>query len=270
MKEVCIITGGGSGMGLKIAHIMGKTHYVIISGRTVSKLEKAIAELKQDGIECEPVSCDVSSRESVMNLVKTASERGQIQAVIHAAGMSPYMATAEQLIRTNALGTVLVNQCFSEYMEEGGCIIDISSISAYMVPEFMLPKKVFRKALTEPLEDFTKTFVRKVNFYPKKIRTGVAYSFSKNFVIWYAKKSALKLGDKGIRVVSVTPGTFEIPMEKLEGDEVMSFTRNAAIKCSGRAEEIAFLLASIADRKCSYLTATDIVCDGEVVVFRQK
>ena len=78
-KEVCVITGGGSGMGLKTAHIMGKTHYVIISGRTVSKLEKAIAELKQDGIECEPVSCDVSSRESVMNLVKTASERDRFR-----------------------------------------------------------------------------------------------------------------------------------------------------------------------------------------------
>ena len=37
MKEVCVITGGGSGMGLKTAHIMGKTHYVIISGRTVKK-----------------------------------------------------------------------------------------------------------------------------------------------------------------------------------------------------------------------------------------
>ena len=41
-----------------------------------------------------------------MNLIKTASERGQIQAVIHVAGMSPHMATAEQLIRTNALGTM--------------------------------------------------------------------------------------------------------------------------------------------------------------------
>ena len=41
-----------------------------------------------------------------MNLVKTASERGQIQAVIHAAGMSPHMATAEQVIHTNAVGTM--------------------------------------------------------------------------------------------------------------------------------------------------------------------
>ena len=53
MKEVCVITGGGSGMGLKTAHIMGKTHYVIISDRTVSKLEKAISEFlfQHTGIE---------------------------------------------------------------------------------------------------------------------------------------------------------------------------------------------------------------------------
>ena len=27
MTKVCVITGGGSVMGLKTAHIMGKTHY---------------------------------------------------------------------------------------------------------------------------------------------------------------------------------------------------------------------------------------------------
>ena len=27
MKEVCVITGGGNGMGLETARIMGKTHY---------------------------------------------------------------------------------------------------------------------------------------------------------------------------------------------------------------------------------------------------
>lgn len=269
MKEVCVITGGGSGMGLEAARLMGKTHYVIISGRTASKLENAIAELKQAGVECEAVSCDVSDRDSVVKLAKTASERGQIQAVIHAAGMSPHMGTAEQLIRTNALGTVLVNECFSEYMGEGGCIIDVSSMSAYMIPNFMIPKKIFEKSIGGSLENFVKAFVKKVSVFPKKIRTGVAYSMSKNFVIWYAKKSAMKLGDKGIRVVSVTPGTFETPMGKLEGDEALAFTKKAAIKRAGRPEEIAFLFASIADKRCGYLTGTDIICDGGVVASRE-
>ena len=37
MKEVCVITGGGSGMGLATAKYI-KDRLVIISGRTESKL----------------------------------------------------------------------------------------------------------------------------------------------------------------------------------------------------------------------------------------
>ncbi|MCR4743501.1 MAG: SDR family oxidoreductase [Treponema sp.] len=270
MKEVCVITGGGSGMGFETAKIMGKTHFVIISGRTVSKLENAIKELKEQGIECQACACDVSNSQSVENLAKMASEIGQIQALIHAAGMSPHMGSSQNLIKTNALGTVLVNKAFSKYMTQGGCIIDLSSMSAYMVPDFLIPKKVYKKSLNSSGEDFVRAFVKKVNIFPKKIRRGVAYSLSKNFVIWYAKKTALELGDKGIRVLSVTPGTFETPMGKLEGGEALSYTKKAAIKRAGRPEEIAFLLASIADKRNSYLTATDIICDGGVVACQEK
>ena len=35
-KRICVITGGGSGMGLETAMIMGKTHYIIICGRTTA------------------------------------------------------------------------------------------------------------------------------------------------------------------------------------------------------------------------------------------
>ncbi len=40
MKEVCVITGGGSGMGLATAKYI-KDRLVIISGRTESKLAAA-------------------------------------------------------------------------------------------------------------------------------------------------------------------------------------------------------------------------------------
>ena len=39
MKEVCVITDGGSGMGLETARIMGITHYVIISGEQFLNLK---------------------------------------------------------------------------------------------------------------------------------------------------------------------------------------------------------------------------------------
>lgn len=34
MKKICVITGGGSGMGLEAAKILGKERTIIISGRT--------------------------------------------------------------------------------------------------------------------------------------------------------------------------------------------------------------------------------------------
>ena len=46
MGNVCVITGGGSGMGLEAAKILGKNSKIILVGRTVSKLDKALAELK--------------------------------------------------------------------------------------------------------------------------------------------------------------------------------------------------------------------------------
>ena len=42
MKNVCVITGGGSGMGLEAAKCMPKEKIIVISGRTVAKLEKAV------------------------------------------------------------------------------------------------------------------------------------------------------------------------------------------------------------------------------------
>lgn len=49
MSEICVITGGGSGMGLAAATFMPKEKIIVITGRTAGMLEKAVAELKELG-----------------------------------------------------------------------------------------------------------------------------------------------------------------------------------------------------------------------------
>ena len=51
MKKVVVITGGGSGIGLAAAKYMPKEKVIVVTGRTYSKLEKAINELKELGYE---------------------------------------------------------------------------------------------------------------------------------------------------------------------------------------------------------------------------
>lgn len=50
MSDVCVITGGGSGMGLAAAKFLPKEKIIIVSGRTESKLNKAVSELTALGM----------------------------------------------------------------------------------------------------------------------------------------------------------------------------------------------------------------------------
>ncbi len=263
-RNVCVITGGGSGMGLEAAKIMGKSHYVIVCGRTAMKLAGAVEELKKEGIDCEAFSCDVSDLESVHRLAVHASGLGRVQAVIHAAGMSPHMGEAEQIVETNAVGTVYMNTEFAKVMGEGSCILDVSSMSAYLTPSIVMPRRSYKAALENP-EKFRKKIQNRIRLFPKSVRAGVAYGISKDFVIWYAKKSAILYGEKGIRVVCVSPGNFETPIGRLEKEEADRFTKYTAVKRLGKAEEIAFLFSSIVDERNGYLTGADIICDGGVI-----
>ena len=73
MANVCVITGGGSGMGFEAAKFMPKDKIIVISGRTLAKLESAVAELKSLGYEAYAKVCDTSKRESVKELAEYAA-----------------------------------------------------------------------------------------------------------------------------------------------------------------------------------------------------
>lgn len=265
MKKVCVITGGGSGIGFATAKVMdGQGYYVILVGRTAKKLENAVDELRAAGIEAEAFSCDISDCGGTQALAEIALERGKVEVVIHAAGMSPHMGDAQKIMEANALGTVNINDAFYEVMHDGGCLIDTSSMSAYLAPQFIMPKRSYKLSRTDR-DKFMKEMMRRVSLFPKKVRPGVAYGISKDFVIWFARTDAARFGQKDVRVLSITPGNFETPMGELEKDEAITYLKYNAIKRLGRPEEIARLYAAVADDRMGYLTGTDILCDGGLI-----
>lgn len=260
-KKVCVITGGGSGIGLATAKFMDQGDIVVISGRTEEKLKRAVAELEEAGFEAHPFACDVSDRASVRSLAEYAASLGEIRKVINAAGLSPAMASPETILRVNALGTMYVNQEFSARMK-GGVIVDISSNSAYVLPGFLANKRMF--ALVETDENrFLRACIKLSSLargdYQK---AGLAYALSKNFAIWYAKKCAFAYGPQGIRVVSLSPGLIATDMGNLEKAEGGSMLMYGAERRMGKPEELGFAIASLADERNGYLAGVDVLCDG--------
>ncbi len=263
MANVCVITGGGSGMGLEAAKFMPKDKIIVISGRTLSKLEGAVEELKTLGFTAYAKTCDTSNRESVKELVEFATSLGEVKNVINSAGVSPAMkGTQESILRINALGTVYINQEFSKVMNPGSVIVDVSSNSAYILPSFIINKKIYTLAETDE-ELFLKKLVKKSSLprdeYQKK---GFAYSLSKNFVVWYAKKCAFEYGKKGVRVVSLSPGLIATDMGNLEKEDGGMLIPFSAEERMGKPEELGYALATVADERNGYLAGVDVLCDG--------
>ncbi len=261
---VCVITGGGSGMGLAAAKLMPKEKIIVVSGRTQSKLDGAVAELKKLGFVAYAKVCDTSNRESVKELVAFASSLGEIKNVINSAGLSPAMAKAETILRVNALGTVYVNQEFSKVMGKGSVIVDVASNSAYILPKFLINQKLYALAETDE-ELFVKKIVKKSNLAKSKGEyavSGFAYSLSKNFVVWYAKKCAFEYGKMGIRVVSLSPGLIATDMGNLEAKDGGMLIPFSAEERMGTPEELAFALATVADERNGYLAGVDVLVDG--------
>ena len=262
MAKVCVITGGGSGMGLEAAKFMPKDKIIVLSGRTEAKLKKAVAELSALGFEAYAKTCDTSKRESVKALVSYAVSLGEVKTVINSAGLSPAMADPETIVRVNALGTVYMNEEFSKVMKKGSVIVDVASNSAYVLPKFLINKKVYALA-DQDEEKFVAKITKKAKLAKGDYqRSGFAYALSKNFVVWYAKKCAFDYGPKGIRVVSLSPGLIATDMGNLEAKDGGMLIGFSTEERMGKPEELGYALATVADERNGYLAGVDVLCDG--------
>jgi NAD(P)-dependent dehydrogenase (short-subunit alcohol dehydrogenase family) len=105
--------------------------------------------------------------------------------------------------------------------------------------------------------------MRTYRLAPKRLRPGMAYSLSKTFVRWYCTSQADRFGRRGARILSVSPGSIDTEMGRLEEQAGSgALARRSALRRFGTPDEVAEVLAFCASDKASYLTGIDVLCDG--------
>lgn len=265
MNRVSVITGGAGGMGLATAQIVGRDHTVVLCDVRQDRLTAAATTLHDLGITPTVVNCDVTDRQAVADLLGTATNLGTLVSVIHAAGVSPSMGAPDYVMRTNAVGTVNVNEEFYAAAREGAVIVNVASMAAHLLPAEMIPTGQFPLALDDG-ESFMDAMLAACNIAGEDAQSGLAYALSKSFVRWYSQSQAERFNARGLRIVSVSPGSIDTEMGRLEEQAgAGAMVTNAAVPRWGKPEEMAELLAFCASDKASYLTGTDILNDGGVV-----
>ncbi|OBB45252.1 SDR family oxidoreductase [Mycobacterium sp. 852002-51961_SCH5331710] len=265
MSRVSIITGGAGGMGQATARIVGRDHALVLCDVRKDRLDTAAAALTDEGITPTVVHGDVTERAAVDRLFETAAGLGTIASVIHTAGVSPSMGDGEYVMRTNAIGTLNVNEAFFEAAAEGVAIVNVASMAAHMLPDELIPKSQFPQAFTDQ-NVFMTNMLAACDIAGPEARSGIAYAISKSFVRWYSSSQAERFNTKGLRIVSVSPGSVDTEMGRLEEQAgAGAMVADAAVPRWGTPQEMAELFAFCASPKAGYLTGTDILNDGGVV-----
>ena len=95
---------------------------------------KGIAKTKKEaGFDVDPVERDISSRESILNLIAEGQKYGEITALINAAGVSPSQAPIETILKVDLYGTAVLLEEVGKVIAPGGVGVTISSQSGHRI-----------------------------------------------------------------------------------------------------------------------------------------
>lgn len=140
--RVCLVTGGGSGIGFEIAKQLGSHGArVAIMGRRKEFLLAGVQTLEKFGIQAMAVQGDVRNEEDVQKAVNEIVNRfGKLDTLVNSAAGN-FLASSEQLkpkgfrtvIEIDTIGTFTVTKtCFEELKKsKQGVVINISATLHY-------------------------------------------------------------------------------------------------------------------------------------------
>ena len=107
-KEVMILTGAGQ-IGMAIARRMGYGKKIVVGDLNPESSEAVCRILNEAGFDAVPVEMNLSSRESILNLIAVARKHGEISMLVNTAGVSPSQASIETILKVDLYGLLPKN-----------------------------------------------------------------------------------------------------------------------------------------------------------------
>lgn len=150
MKNVLVLTGAGQ-IGLAIVRSIGSGMKIVVSDKSAANAASAALLLNNAGFDAVEHSCDISSKESVAELIKFSKELGPITAFVNAAGVSPSQASIETILKVDLYGTAMLIEEIGKVIEPNGVGVTISSQSGHRMPA--LGEEKDRLLATTPVEE---------------------------------------------------------------------------------------------------------------------
>ena len=260
-KDVMIVIGAGQ-IGMAIARRVGFDKKVVIGDKNFENA-KAIAQIMQSaGFDAVFSQVDLSCRESILSFIKFAENFGEISTLVNAAGVSPSQASIETILKVDLYGTAVLLEEVGKVIKQGGSGVTISSQSGYRMPALGAEKDaMLALTATEDLLDLDM-------LKPEAIRDTLhAYQMAKRCNVKRVMAEAVKWGERGARINSISPGIIVTPLALNEFNGPRgNFYKNMFAKCPahrpGTADEVANVAQLLLGPQGAFITGSDILIDG--------
>jgi len=247
--KVCVITGGGSGMGRVAASMFAaQGAKVVVAEFDPGAGEETVRQVTAAGGEATFVKADVSQEADAKAMIFAAlSAYGRVDVLYNNAGIMPAadhsvidtdVDTWDQVMAVNVRGVFLgCKYAIPQMVAQGsGSIINIASFVALL-------------GCSVPQD---------------------AYTASKGALLALTRSLAVQFGPKGVRTNAICPGPVETPMlmdwlVKDEEAKRIRLARNPSGRF-GKPEEIVHMAIYLASDESRWTNGASLVIDGGISV----
>lgn len=262
MKKDSVIWIGAGQIGLAIVRRIASGKKIIIGDKNIVNAQAAAEVLNSIGFDAVAMEADLSSRDSILSLISEAYKYGNIRHLVNSAGVSPSQASIETILKVDLYGTAVLLEEVGKVIAQGGAGVTISSQSGHRMPA--LTPEEDRLLATTPTEELLSLEMLR----PENIRDTLhAYQMAKRCNVKRVMSEAVKWGERGARINSISPGIIVTPLaiDEFNGPRG-DFYKNMFAKCPagrpGTADEVAHVAELLLDDKAAFITGSDFLIDG--------
>jgi short-subunit dehydrogenase len=209
MREVALVTGASSGIGLEITKILASQNYdLVICARREKELQKLAEEItRKHTVNCKVIVADLTTKEGVDLLVK---DSGEVDILVNNAGfgilgehLDMQLGRQLEMIELNIHALTRLSHEFGNLMVKKGKgrIMNVASIASYISgPSFAV------------------------------------YCATKAYVLSYSRALYKELKDKGVTVTALCPGYVTTGFQEVAGMELSKMEKLTSVPVKKVAE----------------------------------
>lgn len=262
MKKDVILWAGAGQIGMAIARRIGTGKKIVVGDKKLENAESIAKIMNEAGFDVVPVQMDLSDKASILDFIKTGQTYGEVAMLINAAGVSPSQASVETILKVDLYGTAVLLEEVGKVIKKDGVGVTISSQSGHRMAQLTAAEDELLACT--PVEELLSLEI----LQPENIKDTLhAYQMAKRCNEKRVMYEAVKWGEKGARINSISPGIIVTPLAIDEFNGVRGeFYKNMFAKCPagrpGTADEVANVAELLMSEKGAFITGTDFLCDG--------